>query len=314
MSMRKAILVGLLGVSALGGAFAQEPAANADTEAKLKAARERLEEAAREVAQLSAQLGDSAMGRVMRFERAERRAIIGVQVDPQSDRTGAKVRDVSPGGPAAQAGLQAGDVIVAVNDKSVAGRDDSSEELLRQLRDIAPDQKVKVRVLRAGKPQDFTVVARARPAEKFVFRMNPHGGPMAPLPPLPPDVMTGDVETVFDFIGHRRGDMAGLELATLTPKLGTYFGAKEGVLVVRAPEKSPYRLEDGDVIESIDGRVPSSGPHALRILRSYQPGEKLQLKILRQRKSMTVEATLPERAQDGSPDRKRPTAGDGVRS
>jgi S1-C subfamily serine protease len=307
MSMRQKIAIGLLALPLMGTALAQAPASNADAEAKLKAARERLEVAAREVAQLSAQLGDHTMGRVMRFERAERRAVLGVQVDPQSDRAGAKVRDVSPGGPAAQAGIQSGDVIVALNGKSLAGRDDSSEELLRQMRDIAPDQKVKVRVLRAGKPQDFTVMARARPADSFVFRMNPQGGPMPPLPPLSsmspmaPDVMAGEVDSVFDFIGQQRGAMAGLELATLTAKLGTYFGAKQGVLVVRAPEKSPYRLEDGDVIESIDGRVPNSGSHALRILRSYQPGEKLQLKILRQRQSMTLEATLPERADDGSP-------------
>ena len=66
-----------------------------------------------------------------------------------------------------------------------------------------------------------------------------------------------------------------MELASLTPKLGAYFGANEGVLVVKAPENDVFKLEDGDVIQSIDGRKPDDGGHAMRILRSYQSGEKL---------------------------------------
>ena len=31
------------------------------------------------------------------------------------------------------------------------------------------------------------------------------------------------------------GEFDGLELASITPKLGAYFGASEGVLVVQAP-------------------------------------------------------------------------------
>src|SRR2546430_13415861 len=41
-----------------------------------------------------------------------------------------------------------------------------------------------------------------------------------------------------------------LELATLTPRLGSYFGSEKGVLVVRAPADGALKLEDGDVIRS----------------------------------------------------------------
>jgi S1-C subfamily serine protease len=47
------------------------------------------------------------------------------------------------------------------------------------------------------------------------------------------------------------------------------------------------------VIVAIDGREPSSAAHATRILRSYQRGEKLSLKVLREKKSATLEVTLP---------------------
>ena len=55
------------------------------------------------------------------------------------------------------------------------------------------------------------------------------------------------------------------------------------------------KLEDGDVILAIDGREPSSGSHATRILSSYQSGEKITIKLMRQQKTVNVETTLPER-------------------
>jgi len=84
-----------------------------------------------------------------------------------------------------------------------------------------------------------------------------------------------------------------MELATLTPRLGSYFGSEQGVLVVRAPPDGAVKLEDGDVILAIDGRQPTSGSHATRILSSYQPGEKFTLRIIRQHKTLEVDATLP---------------------
>jgi S1-C subfamily serine protease len=103
------------------------------------------------------------------------------------------------------------------------------------------------------------------------------------------------------------GPLGEMELASLTPQLGRYFGTDKGVLVVRAPKD--FKLEDGDVILAIDGREPTSGSHATRILGSYQPGEKIAIKLMRQQKTVNVETMLPERGsrgpgRDGGPDRK----------
>jgi S1-C subfamily serine protease len=84
-----------------------------------------------------------------------------------------------------------------------------------------------------------------------------------------------------------------MELVTLTPKLGRYFGTDKGVLVIRAPRSGDFKLEEGDVIVDIDGRAPQNGAHALRILRSYQPGEKVTLNVLRDRKPVKLAATMP---------------------
>ena len=73
----------------------------------------------------------------------------------------------------------------------------------------------------------------------------------------------------------------------------TIFGTEKGLLVVRAPGDSAYQLQDGDVLMGIDGRVPEGPGHAFRILRSYQPGEKLKLDVLRNRKRVEVSITMP---------------------
>jgi predicted metalloprotease with PDZ domain len=264
-----------------------------DLEAKLEEARERLEDAAHEVAELSAEIGRPVMDRFMAFGEGPRRAIIGVQLDPASGKDGARVKDVSPGGPAAEAGMQAKDVIVMVNGTPVKG--DSAREVARLVRKVEPDSKVNVRVLRDGKPRDFVVIARP---SVFAFTA-PLGAlaPVAPLPPLPPHAPGRDGEDVtFEapFFHEFGGDFADMELAALTPSLGRYFGTNEGVLVVRAPKEDGLKLEDGDVILSIDGRKPTSGSHATRILRSYQPGETVDIKVMRQKKAMSLDVTLPQ--------------------
>ena len=95
-----------------------------------------------------------------------------------------------------------------------------------------------------------------------------------------------------------RGPLGEMELVSLTPQLGRYFGTDKGVLVVRAPKD--FKLEDGDVILAIDGRAPTSGSHATRILGSYQPGEKIAIKVMRQQKTVNVDTTLPERGPPGT--------------
>lgn len=233
-----------------------------------------------------------------RLGAGPRRAMLGIQVDPASGRDGVRVEEVSPGGPAEAAGVRAGDVIVAIDGAKLEGRDDSARELVRRMNDVEPDAKVKLRVLREGKARDIEVIARARGP---MFRALPLPGvPRAPdAPHAPPAPWAfGHGFDWEDFLEPWRGGIGGMELASLTPKLGAYFGTEKGVLVVRAPRGGELPLEDGDVILSIDGREPTSGAHAMRILRSYQPGEKLSLKIMRQRKVLTLSVVLPARDEE----------------
>jgi PDZ domain len=279
-----------------------------DLEARLRDARARLERDAHEVAELSAQLGMRAMdgamvmrtqgpngpGAAFMVERL-RRAVVGLQLDTASGTNGARVEEVSPGGPADDAGIRPGDVIVAVNGTPISGPD-TARQALERLKRVAPNHSVNLRIVRDGKARRLQLTARP----VFFYDVTTAGGPVPPLPPMSPDASArpGRVLAVAPFQGlpgfqAMSAETEGMVLATLTPTLGTYFGTDRGVLVIRAPRDDVFRLEDGDVIVSIGGREPRSGGHATRILSTYGPGEQLVLRIVRHRRPMTLEVTLP---------------------
>ena len=284
------------------------PVSTDEAARRLDQARERLDAAARDVAELSMQMGGGGPEtRVFEFGGDDRRrAILGVQLGQgggADSRNGARVVAVSPGGPADAAGLKAGDVIVGIRGVDLRGGDNAERELVQQMRSVEPDQKVKLKVLRNGKAQDFEVTARAAPRGHMLARGGAPGGlqggfGMAQIMPgMPPDM---DVEGMPGVVGALLGrpGMLGLELATMTPKLGQYFGVDQGVLVLKAPEANKLRIEVGDVILAIDGREPRSSAHAAGILRSYQQGEKVTLRVQRQRKQLTLDGEIAFRQPD----------------
>jgi C-terminal processing protease CtpA/Prc len=276
---------------------AKEDAEEAKIRAQLDKARAELDRQAQMVAELSMKL--SSENDAIYRTGGPRQAMLGVQVDPESGKQGARVRSVSPGGPADEAGLKIGDVITTLDGKAIAGSERSGPVLVEQMRSVKPDQRVKVRVLRDGKNKDLVVVARPMVAfgpgdRRFNIQLPEMGGAMMGGPAMGATMGDGPFFRQFRFF---RGEFDGLELASITPKLGAYFGATDGVLVVSAPKGDSLKLEDGDVIQAIDGRKPTDGAHALRILRSYKSGEKLNLSVLRQRKPTSLDVTMPERGE-----------------
>jgi S1-C subfamily serine protease len=263
----------------------------AETRKQLAEARERLDKAAREVAELSGRLGANVRREIRILEGGPRRAILGVQIDAAPGKEGARVLSVSPGGPAAEAGLEDNDIIIALDGQPLKGPE-ADRTLVTRMRDVKPDQKVKVVVLRNGRKHDYVVVARPSRDAGFAFAM-PEAGVMGDT--FARGMGTGPM--IHQFRGFWPGEFEGLELATITPKLGSYFGVSDGVLVVQAPKDQAFQLEDGDVLQAIDGRKPENGPHALRILRSYRPGETLSMTVLRQRKPVTLSVRMPERPE-----------------
>ena len=275
-----------------GSAFCAETGADREALRKsLTEAQTRLDQAAGEVAELSRQLYGESHGDVMRFTGAGRRgAMLGVNVGTEKPRdTGVEIVGVSPGGPAEQAGLRPGDVIVAIDGKPLrrAGDNTPARQIVEHLTEVEPGTPVKVDYLRGDKRQTATVTTKAAEPPFFALLRDRFDLPqVATLP----DVMAYAPFNHFLGPGHGFGQ---LELVEMTPQLGTYFGTEEGLLVVRSPDDSAYQLQDGDVLLSIGGRVPDSPGHAFRILGSYQPGEKLKLEVLRNRKRLALDVTVP---------------------
>lgn len=268
---------------------ARAVAQQAALQARLDAARERMEVAAQQLAALSAQMSGPMVQHLEAFGGPPR-ALIGVQLARGSRTGGARVREVSPGGPAEQAGVRAGDVITAVNGRDVRGKE-PARRVVELLHDVKPGDTVNLRVFRDGKPRDLTVTARPG-MHDFFFATRP--SPQVRLPDLP-DLPAFKGLSTWGGPMIMVGPVADMELAKLTPGLGRYFGTDSGVLVVRAPPDGALGLQDGDVILSIDGRSSVDSSHVIRILSSYDPGDKMTLEVLRLHRKISVATTVPAR-------------------
>lgn len=286
-------LVGM--VVAVGGVNAQTSEENVELEQarlELQEARQALESAAREVARLSSRVAGPILGDVTRqFRMTGRRAMLGINISDTED--GVRVDGVTPGGPAAESGIVTGDVIVAMDGATLTG-ESPSELLIAQMGNVNPGDAVALTLLRDGDEQDVEVITRE--IAPLMFGHAGPGGPNLTLRGVPLPGSNFAMPT-FDVL-RRAGRWRDMELVELTPELGGYFGTETGILVVRAPTDVP-ELQDGDVILEIGARTPNSTEHAMRILGSFEPGETLELAIMRNQRRQTLEIELPPSAQQG---------------
>ncbi len=243
---------------------------------------------------------------------SENRPKMGVVLEESTFRTGpdsigVRLSGVTPGGPAEEAGLKAGDVIVSANGNALGRtnrRDPSPSAKLRDIiREMDEGQTLRVEYQRDGSRQTANVVLRELEPEAYAFSF------------ATPDSNEFDIRLAVPFIEELEGPervrirsgsptvlggllpfgLFDLELVSLNEELGRYFGTTEGLLVVRAPREGLTGLQSGDVILTIDGRKPTSPSHALRIMRSYTDGESMKVELMRDKRRQTVTVTIPQR-------------------
>lgn len=273
-----------------------------EVEQRLREAEEKMAEAARTIAELT----EERLPRTMEIERefftADPKPRLGVTIGSENEKgpvEGVSIMGVTPGAAADEAGLRTGDIITSINDESLSA--DNPETAMKRLLDfmkgVEEGDTLSVEYLRGGNVGKVDVEPKAVAGNSFVWK-----GRGFDMPPMPDVRMAPNIirefkhNFSFGFGGNNWGDM---ELVELSEGLGSYFGTNEGLLVVSAPESNTLQLKDGDVIQSIDGRKPDGVGHAMRILGSYESGEKLELQIMRNKKREKLQIEIPEEPQTG---------------
>lgn len=266
-----------------------------EIEEKLRMAETRLAEAAREIAEITKE-------RLPRIAEIEQRFALsskprlGVTIetsDQPGPVEGVTILGVTPGSAASDSGLRSGDVLTSVNDEGLSADNckDANIHLLDFMKGVEEGDVLTVEYLRDGKVGSVEVEPRI--VEDRVFAWIDKEGrdfTMPAMPVAPEMVERFKMEFGFPWAGTGLGE---LELVELNEGLGHYFGTDTGLLVVAAPKSDAFDLRDGDVIQSIDGREPKDVRHAMRILSSYQSGEKLELGIMRDKKKVKVDVEIP---------------------
>lgn len=193
------------------------------------------------------------------------RGYLGVMIQPVTedlakafdlkDSSGALVGDVTRGSPAADAGLDEGDVITEFNGKKVT----SSQQLRLMVSQTAPGTKAPVKFLRDGKEKELTVKLGELPSEglaKAGMRRGSGGE----------DLLDGVTVDDLDSRARRQFDIPN---------------AVEGAVVTEVdPNCSAARagLQPGDVVMEINRRPVSGADDAVELSKGVR-GDRVLLRV-----------------------------------
>ena len=199
------------------------------------------------------------------------RGWLGMTVVEEPGKHSAQVVDVYPGGPAAAAGLRAGDRVTTINGRPV----DSYLQLLRKISLLAPGTLVRMGVQRGTAAREFT----ARVAERPV-RPTPAGGP------------TGALESQGDV------DRLGLSVSDLDSESAIRLGARSpfGAWVVQVAPNGPAAragVRLGDVVVEAAGQRVASVESFRSALAERSAGSRLTLEVERQGKPKRLVLETP---------------------
>jgi membrane-associated protease RseP (regulator of RpoE activity) len=243
------------------------------------------------------------LGLALAVGRPRLGVIVKTDRDPATDSIGAVLEAVTPEGPAAKAGLQSGDIVVTFNgQRLVVSGGSPGERLIDLAGEMEEGDTVRIAIRRGKEAKTVTVVPKKVDDLAYTYRYQMADSAVdrarrafeRSMVVAPRVELRGERPEAMVWSIRESARWSDMELTTLDTELGSYFGTTEGLLVVRAPRDSLLGLKSGDVILRIGGRVPSSPSHAIRILRSYEPGDEIRIEVMRNKRQTEVKAVVPQ--------------------
>ena len=191
--------------------------------------------------------------------------------------SGVFVQQVTPGGPAAKAGMQASDIIVGANGQTVKDGD----QLVQMISASQPGSTVNLKVLRDGKTIDVPV----RIGDRAEVVADNEAGSMSPEAPQ----------------GEAAPTRLGVSVQNLNPSDREQLGLSSGGVLVAGVEPGSFAedigLMKGDVIVAINRQPVASAADVRNFVQSAKPGEAVAFKLMRNTggkwNSLFTAGTLP---------------------
>jgi serine protease Do len=206
------------------------------------------------------------------------RGYLGIQTralqpeEDSSDSDGVSVAGVMPGSPAAQGGVQPGDVI-----RKFGGRDVKDFNALRTLVAQTPlNKQVELEIMSNGKPLKVTTQIKEQPIDDQASGVSPRRNQPQPQRPGRPNDQEGT-----------GGPLASIHVQELTAETARQLDLPanvKGVLVSDVdPDSGVAELQKGDVIEEINQQPVLSVAEYNKIAGSLDPSQPQVLSVCRHR-------------------------------
>lgn len=198
------------------------------------------------------------------------------------------VEDVRDDGPAAEAGIKEGDVMVELDGERVR----SARQFRRLVEETAQGRSTPIVVSRDGRRLDLTVTPSAR---EFGMFSDDWRAPEAPIIPALPRMREWEnVAPDLEIFAGRPGRL-GVQVEELTDQLGEYFGVKQGVLITSVEKDSAAShagMKAGDVIISVDGSAIEDAGDLRRRLRRIEDDREFTVEVSRDKKPVSLKVRM----------------------
>ncbi len=211
---------------------------------------------------------------------------MGMRALPFKDAGGAAVFELLADGPAAVAGLQAGDVITAVDDNEIGGLDD----LAQAASQYSPGDEAVLTVERDGETVELTVTLGAHPDDDERAFLGVRIMP------------AGELRLRSDGRGPGRGGYFRFGMPRGLPFGGSFAWMNtDGALVMGIQEEGPAagaELQMGDVITAVSETAVGGFDDLVEALAAFAPGDEVELTLERDGEQMTATVTLGAHPDD----------------